>query len=326
MGAAIVKTVCPLCKSELVGQEPGLKCPNCSIIFPKRSGIIEFFRGTDEFYEGKFLAKPRRIPFLDNHKRQILKRASLFGIRTKHEKYYRHMTRLPGEILAILDLGCGTGNQDLKVERDYHVVGVDISLSSLIEAGRIYDEVYKASVTQLPLPQDIFHCVCSFDLIGHIPVKQKTTLIREIYRVLRPGGLSFNYIEVEPSKGYTSWAKQYPDLYKKHFVEKDGHFGLESYQTVLERFRNQGFSLLEYKVLAKMILRPGVYARRFNNEYKSKLFVINAIASLDAMLSKSAVTAGIVAIAMKPLEILFEPIVPDDYGGLLLTVHRKPVS
>lgn len=322
----MIETVCPKCKSELIHNEDKMICANCDSVFPIISGIVDFFPGVDEFYEGKFGAGKSENLLSRGHIARTYLKVSVFGVRTKHEEYYRKLKPIDGDRIKVLDLGCGGGNPSLKLNKSFYVVGIDLSLSSLLNARQVYDEVHKASATLLPFPSNTFDCVFSFDLIGHIPLNQKDGIFKEIFRVLKLGGLSFHYIEVDSPKGYNNWAKRNPKLYKKYFIERDGHFGLEYYKNTLDRFKKHGFSLFEHKLLGKFIIPPGELSKRFNNEYKAKHVGIKIAASFDTLLSSNILTKAIWGIMLKPFEIVFEPLIPDDYGSLLFVAHKKKNS
>lgn len=51
-------------------------------------------------------------------------------------------------------------------------------------------------------------------------------LISEIYRVTKKNGVSMHSIECDSNSLFYKWAKKFPDLFKKYFVEMYGHFGL----------------------------------------------------------------------------------------------------
>ncbi len=330
----MIKLACPLCKSEIVHNYNNVACTKCKSVFPIISGIINFFPNIDEFYEGKFgIENTENINPLKKYLKKIyfkyLKKiyfkssVCVYGIRNKHEKYYRKLRPAEGDQIKVLDLGCGGGNSELKINKYFYVCGIDLSLSSLLNARKIYDEVYKASTDKLPFPSNTFDCICSFDLIGHMPLNQKNAVFNEINRVLKPGGLSFHYIEVDSPRGYNNWAKRYPELYKKYFIDQDGHFGLEYYKNTLNRFKKHDFSLIEYKVLAKFIIPTGTLSKWFNNEYKSKHLGIRIITLFDFMVSYVYLINMIWGLLLKPFEIIFEPLIPDDYGGLLFVSYRK---
>ena len=90
---------------------------------------------------------------------------------------------------AILDCGCGTGN-NLKMLRKYgHAVGVDITWSGLVYARAHGErEVARASATSLPFPRETFDLVTSFDVLYAFDDQMETAALNETFRVLRPGG------------------------------------------------------------------------------------------------------------------------------------------
>ena len=206
--------VCPKCKSSLIRKYDVVYCTACNSVFSIKDNIINFHPKIDKFYEGKFGVEKKR---LDYYRKWILAiyayiTVSAFGLRLKHMKYYKKL----GNHSRVLDIGCGGGELSLKI-RDFFVVGIDISLSSLKQASLIYDRVYKNKVPNLPFPDNSFDCVCSFDLFGHISSETKNILLQEIHRVLKPGGLSFHYIEVDSKRGINNWAKLDPKSVREIF-------------------------------------------------------------------------------------------------------------
>ena len=96
----------------------------------------------------------------------------------------------------ILDAGCGTGG-NLKWLKAYagngEVIGIDLvtdALNFCTKQGT--PNLVQASVTHLPFLDSSFDLVTSFDVLVQLPKPDSdTTAIREMYRVLRPGGHVF---------------------------------------------------------------------------------------------------------------------------------------
>ena len=311
---------CPNCGSNLKMKGNSVNCIKCNQEFPVISGIIDFYNKTDRFYEGKFDLENTRKKYFDKYPiaTKLYLQISAFGFRNQHQKYYR---KLPANS-KVLDLGCGGGDPYLK-NNNFRLIGIDISLSSLKIAKEIYDEVYRIAVPTLPFKSNSFDCVCSFDLIGHIPTVHKNELLKEISRVLKPGGLSFHYIEVDSKKGLANWAKTAPVLYHKYFLEQDGHFGLEHHNKILGRFRKFGFLLIDRKMFAKFIIPPIELAKRFNNEYKEKHWILKTMITFAYFISRNIWINAFLGFVLKPYQIIFEPLVPDDYGGLLYVAYEN---
>jgi ubiquinone/menaquinone biosynthesis C-methylase UbiE len=94
----------------------------------------------------------------------------------------------------ILDCGCGTGRTMRQLQPRGRVTGVDLTRTGLAFAhasglGRLA----QASVTRLPFPDGMFDLVTSIDVLYSLEPEAQRRALREMRRVLRPGGaLVFN--------------------------------------------------------------------------------------------------------------------------------------
>jgi SAM-dependent methyltransferase len=90
---------------------------------------------------------------------------------------------------AILDAGCGTGGNLRWLARFGRAYGVDLSPHALgFCARRRLSTVARASVLALPFAGATFDLVTSFDVIYHLDVADDAAALREMWRVLKPGG------------------------------------------------------------------------------------------------------------------------------------------
>lgn len=89
----------------------------------------------------------------------------------------------------ILDAGCGTGwnLQDLSVFGDTY--GVDLSPLAVITTRRRGGRVTQGNLLGLPYASSSFDVVTSFDVLYHAWVEDDAQAVRELARVLKPGGL-----------------------------------------------------------------------------------------------------------------------------------------
>jgi phosphoethanolamine N-methyltransferase len=98
---------------------------------------------------------------------------------------------------SVLDIGCGAGGIDIALVRNHgaaYVTGLDVEdpvlthARALVLREGLQDRIglIKAAPGPLPFPAGCFDVVFSKDSIVHIP--DKTALMAEVFRVLRPGG------------------------------------------------------------------------------------------------------------------------------------------
>jgi SAM-dependent methyltransferase len=93
--------------------------------------------------------------------------------------------------LTLLDAGCGTGGNLLALGRFGRAVGMDLSPLALRFCRERGVAAARASLLALPFSDRSFDCVTSFDVIYHAWVTDDRAAIREMARVLRPGGFLF---------------------------------------------------------------------------------------------------------------------------------------
>src|SRR5439155_13981041 len=103
------------------------------------------------------------------------------------------LARRAGE--GVLDAGCGRGEVLLACARagaavagiDYAQAAVDIARETL--HGVAGAEVVRGSLTALPWPQQSFDRALCADVVEHLDPDEAAIALRELRRVLRPGGV-----------------------------------------------------------------------------------------------------------------------------------------
>lgn len=116
-------------------------------------------------------------------------------IREARESHWREFVRLPAEG-RVLDAGCGNGDYTrLALQQDVRVWAFDLSPEMvasterrLSAAGLAAEELQVASVVDIPYPDEMFDVVICFAVIDHVPDEHRTEAVRELVRVLKPGG------------------------------------------------------------------------------------------------------------------------------------------
>ena len=205
--------------------------------------------------------------------------------------------------LRILDCGCGTGN-NLRLLRPYgRAFGIDLTFSGLAYARQNGERlVARASALTLPFSADVFDLVTSFDVIYAFDDERAAEALREMHRVLAPGGhLVLNVAALPMLSGDHSVLGGEVQRYTKP--------GLRSH---LER---AGFEVmrLTYTNFAILPLVAGVrLAQRVRGHRES---------STETMVPSAPITlalSGLLAVEAAALRAVDMPL-----GSSLLTLARK---
>lgn len=139
----------------------------------------------------------------------------------------------------VLDLGCGGGPYGMTLKENKKVdylVGIDLDPDCIELAKEQYDEVITfEALTELPFEDNSFDAVFSSDFFGHVEFRYKDSLIKEIHRVLRPGGKTVHLIE-SAEMDYLHCNASDPADPVRQYVYVDGHIGVESPENIKKRF------------------------------------------------------------------------------------------
>lgn len=137
------------------------------------------------------------------------------------------------ENLKVLDLGCGNGkNMKYFAEKGANVVGIDISSTAIsyTEGLGIVGDIGKP----LPFENESFDTILDVTSSNALNEKEREIYIKEIYRVLKPGGYVFvralckdgdenakNLIKISPGKEKDTYYMKELDLYERVFTKED---------------------------------------------------------------------------------------------------------
>ncbi|HJT46504.1 MAG TPA: class I SAM-dependent methyltransferase [Chthoniobacterales bacterium] len=125
--------------------------------------------------------------------------ATMFGVEETHW-WYRALHQLIFQTLetelpdwrtkTILDAGCGTGAILQRLGNAVQNVGVDLAPEAIAFCRqRGLNNVQQADICHLPFPDASFDAVISSSVLYHEWVGDVAAAVREMRRVLRPGGL-----------------------------------------------------------------------------------------------------------------------------------------
>lgn len=101
--------------------------------------------------------------------------------------------------LTILDFGCGDGNSSLFIRKHFlnsAIKGIDVSEKSIEEARKKHIENAEFQAfngTKFPFQDEEFDVVFTSMVFHHIEHHLHESILKEIYRVLKPGGRFYNF-------------------------------------------------------------------------------------------------------------------------------------
>lgn len=226
--------------------------------------------------------------------------------------FRRFMAPLLAEAVArrsaarILDCGCGTGH-NLTWMRQYGVpVGIDLTWTGLAFArNRGARGIAQATAAQLPFGDARFDVVTSFDVIYALDDAVEADALREMFRVLRPGGyLVLNVAAMDFLKGNHSVLANEVRRYSRG--------------TLTERLTQSGFRVCRMSYTNASIL-PVVAAVRLTQRIAGHEESNQEISIPPAPLN--AALAGALALEARLLRVINMP-----FGSSLRALAQRPAT
>ncbi|MDQ4042849.1 MAG: class I SAM-dependent methyltransferase [Actinomycetota bacterium] len=170
----------------------------------------------------------RLLPFYDPLHR-------LLGMAKVHRPLVDQAYVQPGH--RILEIGCGTGNLSILVKRLHpaaDVVGLDPDPKALARARRkagrkeLPVRLDRGFAQELPYSDASFDRVLSAFMFHHLGPEEKERALREVRRVLKPGG-SLHLLDLERAKGSSSESLMARLFHRTHAHHRNhlprGNFG-----------------------------------------------------------------------------------------------------
>jgi len=154
--------------------------------------------------------------------------------------------------VRILDAGCGTGyNLGYYSSGDSRdVYGLDIADAALQGARkRGFRKIAQASITDIPFKSNTFDLVFSFEVVTQTPYEFHDAEMREMHRVLKPGG--FLFIRVPAFRWL--WSSHDEELQVRYRYQRE---------ELSKKLADAGFKV-EWSSYVNGFLFPVILLRRF---------------------------------------------------------------
>ena len=113
---------------------------------------------------------------------------SHFWFRGKRFFIYTYLQKIKAPLKKILDLGSGTGATTKFLENFGIVTGLEKNLYAISLARKRGLKIIQGEAANLPFKKNSFDLVTVFDVLYHKNIKDINVVLKEIYRVLKPGG------------------------------------------------------------------------------------------------------------------------------------------
>lgn len=239
--------ICPHDRHSLTETPSGLSCAKCGRQYPIQDGVVCTLDHPDVFYEGAYENQTRFLP----RSEKPWYAWPLWLINSGYPWAVRHFVPAGA---TVVELGCAGGVRYFG--QRYHMVGCDLSLSSLKKLDTYEQRIQTDAAICIPLPDNSVDAVVSSYFWEHIPPVIKPDILSECKRILRPGGKIIFLYDVETENPLIKrYKNQDKELYKKLFIDGDGHFGYQRPAENIEAFKLAGFSILQHRGMEKTWLQ-----------------------------------------------------------------------
>ncbi len=181
---------CPDCGGSLTAaSDHSSRCGGCGRVYTKSPGYLDLRPSTMFAEQTKYLDEALHADA--RHERVS---PALLGAGVRNYMLRKFLEPQPGELVA--DLGCGSGrmlvwNQSLGA----HQVGIDVS-PFFAEEALAGSDLVLGDLRKLPFAGGVFAKAYSLDVFEHLSPAALDDVLREMARVIAPGGHLFVYSHV----------------------------------------------------------------------------------------------------------------------------------
>lgn len=249
------RLICPKTKQTLYleGGKNRYISKDASIEYNIKEGVLKMLEEDDAFYEGSYVATINWIPKSE-------KMYHIWPLWMISNNYLWVVRKYLKKSSKVLELGCGGGVRYFG--KRFEVVGFDLSFASLQNCPENYKLKIQGDATSLPFQDDSFDAVISACFWEHISETNKKIILAECFRVLKRSGTIIFLYDIETDNGLISAIKRKNmDFYRKEFIEKDGHWGYQTYRENDEIFKRSGFNVVHIGIEKTLLQTASVYKK-----------------------------------------------------------------
>jgi SAM-dependent methyltransferase len=309
-----IPLACPHCLGELKRSELIYTCLACARVYAVNDGVVRFIDKKDDFYEAAY----------DATNNIVFKKGFSFGaflyFHVYKEPYLSAIRKnlKPGAI--VLDIGCGGGTRYLAQEGV--VAGLDLSWGSLKKAADFYSVTVQADALKPPFADGTFDLITSSYTFEHFRPDEKEVLLRQMHRLLKPGGKIVLIFDCDNNNPLFRWFKKDEALYKECFIEHDHHYGLQMASMNLRMIQDAQFCALKTRAINKTVLQ---YLPVFGwmAPYGKRLKGPAWVSGLAAEVARRKFLWMPYNMMINWLDLLVEKFLPLDHARVLVVTAQK---
>jgi SAM-dependent methyltransferase len=259
-----IHLICPHDHKLLVEHSTHFACTECDRNYQIIAGVVCTLEKPDEFYEGAYENQIRFLP----HSEKLWHVWPLWLINSGYVWMVRKYVPAGA---TVVELGCAGGVRYFG--KRYRMIGCDLSLASLKKLDFYERRVQVDAAACIAMPDNSVDAVISSYFWEHIPPEIKPGILKECQRILKPGGKLVFLYDVETENPLIQhFRKRDIHLYKKVFIDGDGHLGYQTPDDNVRLYAHAGFDVLKHQGLEKTWFQsPSAYDKlaRFDTAGKS---------------------------------------------------------
>lgn len=305
--------VCPGCRASLEGMQLGYRCNFCEKDYSIEDGVIRFIEA-DPFYEDRYA--PLTLNFSPNEQR--LSGRLLLYLMGMH--YFWFIRKYVPFKSKLLDLASGAGMFFLA--EHYQTAGLDVSFSSAQAMSNVYSLALQCGAGRIPLGDGALDAVVSRFFFEHIPEDEKPEILKECWRLLKPGGWLIVLQDCNCNNPLWRWARRDPELFTRNFIDRDGHIGLLYPSQNLDLFEQYNFRVVEHYAANKTFLvTPSML--EWLQEYRQKNLQANILLRLASLFNRYRLANLGYSLFMTIWDDMVQKYLPLDHARYLLVACQK---